>query len=332
MRLKLQWSQKEIFFHFQHVNTKRIFSRNFFPVIPETERMNTVSLRIPAIPKPFDETALLTCAMRARASGFPEHRRLCHDPYAQALAGERGREILNGYIQTIGGDGSLYMGLRTRFFDDLVTHGTHPDSDIRQVVILGAGMDTRAARLAREGVTFFEVDEPSTQEYKKEKVQKIPGYPQTPCTYVPCDFARSFFFAELIRNGFNSLDPALFILEGVSMYLDGEKMGQMIGAMVSLSHQGSLFAFDYLDPIHLNTPMSAYFEKHGNPMKWGTATPEEFVRQSGMSHAKAFSFETLDEHYRKPDQGRPKHTPTMGVVVASMSPLFQDLNQISNVS
>ena len=68
----------------------------------------------------------------------------------------------------------LWLALRVAYLDRLV--GLAVDRlSIRQVVILGAGYDTRAARLPRAGVTFFEVDHPATQAAKRERLAKLAG-------------------------------------------------------------------------------------------------------------------------------------------------------------
>jgi len=58
------------------------------------------------------------------------------------------------------------------------------------VVILGAGYDTRAARLPRAGVKFFEVDHPATQAEKRERLNPPRGLPRRRGTYVTCNFER----------------------------------------------------------------------------------------------------------------------------------------------
>ena len=70
----------------------------------------------------------------------------------------------------------LWLALRVAYLDRLV--GLAVDRlSIRQVVILGAGYDTRAARLPRAGVRFFEVDHPATQAAKRERLAQLDGYP-----------------------------------------------------------------------------------------------------------------------------------------------------------
>src|SRR5438874_3938527 len=115
----------------------------------------------------------MVCAYRARASKWDKP--LFVDPWAAGLAGGEGEDIarrLDARFPPM----ELWLALRVAFLDRLV--GLAVDRlSIRQVVILGAGYDTRAARLPRAGVRFFEVDHPATQASKRERLAKLDGYP-----------------------------------------------------------------------------------------------------------------------------------------------------------
>src|SRR5688500_2926243 len=124
-------------------------------------------------------TALLVCGYRARASA--RDNPLCTDPWAAAFAGEEGIE-LSRQMDAAFPPGELWIALRTAFLDRGVTQML--DGGARQVVVLGAGFDARAARLARPGVRFFEVDHPATQDEKRKRAAAIPGYPVDAPTYV----------------------------------------------------------------------------------------------------------------------------------------------------
>src|SRR5438132_13323966 len=95
----------------------------------------------------------------------------------------------------------MWLGLRVAYLDRIV--GLAIDQlSVRQVVILGAGYDTRAARLVRAGVRFFEVDHPATQAAKRERLGKLVGYPGDAATYVTCNFEVEDAIARLPASGF----------------------------------------------------------------------------------------------------------------------------------
>jgi methyltransferase (TIGR00027 family) len=86
----------------------------------------------------------MVAAYRGRASAGPDA--ICHDPWALRLAGPEG-EALSRRWDEHSPFMELWMGLRTRYIDDCVQRAL--DRGIRQVVVLGAGLDTRASRLGR---------------------------------------------------------------------------------------------------------------------------------------------------------------------------------------
>src|SRR5438552_3949868 len=96
-------------------------------------------------------TALMVAAYRARASS--REAPLCDDPWAAALAGEDGAAVAAAY-DAVYPHMELWVAVRTAFLDERVRRLT-ARGGVTQVALLGAGFDTRAARLAREGVRFF---------------------------------------------------------------------------------------------------------------------------------------------------------------------------------
>lgn len=103
------------------------------------------------------------------------------------------------------------LAARVLWFDDQIAKAF--DAGIDQVVVVGAGYDSRAWRLRREGVRFFEVDHPVTQEDKR---RRAPGYGPT---YVEADLRTQSAMQRLSACGLNPSRPAIYLFEGVSMYL-----------------------------------------------------------------------------------------------------------------
>ena len=157
----------------------------------------------------------MVCAYRARATKAAKP--IINDPWAEALAGSDGHEIAR-LLDSRFPPMELWLTLRVAYLDRLV--GLAVDRmNVRQVVILGAGYDTRAARLPRAGVRFFEVDHPATQAAKRERLARVAGYPIDAATYVTCNFEREDPIDRLGANGFATREPALVIWEGVVPYL-----------------------------------------------------------------------------------------------------------------
>jgi hypothetical protein len=117
-------------------------------------------------------TALMVAAYRARASA--RDRPICSDPWAAALAGDEGLEVARRF-DAASPAMELWIALRTRVLDDGLAGLC--DGGVAQAVVLGAGYDTRAARMARPGLRFFEVDHPATQADKLARLGGLRGYP-----------------------------------------------------------------------------------------------------------------------------------------------------------
>ena len=108
-------------------------------------------------------TAQWTAAARGRESTRGDA--LLRDPWAAALAGDAGRAWLAGRAA----GSTTPIILRTRYFDDYLTQAAA--TGIRQMVLLAAGLDTRAYRLPwPAGVIFYEVDQPSVLAEKAKQL------------------------------------------------------------------------------------------------------------------------------------------------------------------
>ena len=150
------------------------------------------------------ETAMFMAAYRARASKQP--KALIDDPWANDLAGETGHALARRYDEVYP-HMELWTALRVAYIDARVRRAVAAPRSIAQVVLLGAGLDTRAARLASQGVRFFEVDHPDSQADKLERITKLDGYPRDAATYVTCDFERDDFIERLVASGFAARCP-----------------------------------------------------------------------------------------------------------------------------
>ena len=86
------------------------------------------------------------------------------------------------------------------------------------VILLGAGLDTRALRLARPGLVFFEVDRGDVLAYKRARLARF-GYP-CPARAIACDYTEADLPAALRAAGLDAAAPCLIVWEGNTMYLD----------------------------------------------------------------------------------------------------------------
>jgi len=134
--------------------------------------------------------------------------------------------------------------IRTRFIDERLQHAV--SGGAAQVVILGAGYDSRAYRMKEflKGVRVFEVDYGPTQEYKKRRVLEIFGCFPPNVTYVPIDFTHEKLGNVLVREGYRSDRMTLFIWEGVTQYIPEEAIRSTLRFVATESAPGSSVVLD----------------------------------------------------------------------------------------
>ncbi|HEY6424187.1 MAG TPA: SAM-dependent methyltransferase [Pseudonocardiaceae bacterium] len=188
-------------------------------------------------------------AIRARESRRAD--RLFVDPYAQAFL-DAAPSVLPaepGDLAALGPLGAMfsYLGvIRTRFFDDYLLAAVA--GDCRQVVLLAAGLDTRAFRLAwPDGVRLFEVDFPAVLSFKDQALARQATVPVPRCTrkIVAADL-RANWQADLVEAGFEHTVPTAWLAEGLLIYLSAGDAARLLTSVGELSTAGSRLAFEHV--------------------------------------------------------------------------------------
>jgi methyltransferase (TIGR00027 family) len=200
-----------------------------------------------------------------------------------------------------------YVIARTKYIDKVFKESI--SKDIEQVLIFGAGFDTRSIRLLKQdnSVKVFEVDAPVTQEAKKGRLVEIGvGLPEN-TVYVPVDFNKEDPEQKLVENGFMYGKRCLFILEGLLMYLDENAVDETFRLMHRMSVPGSLVVFDYIYASVLRQEGKYFGEEEllknvedaGEP--WGFGINEgkvdEFLRGKGFNVIEELNSAELDRRY-----------------------------------
>ena len=238
----------------------------------------------------------MVAALRARAT--ERETPFFRDPWARALAGPEGFADADLYEKRVP-SAELYMSLRAAFLDREA--GRWLDRGIGSVVLLGAGFDTRAARLGRPGVRFFEVDHPATQADKRARLAEVPGYPVDNATYVPCDFETEDFADRLAAAGHRMDAPALLIWEGVTYYLEEAAVRATLRRVAQRLHPRSIIAFDHVSERLLagqtrSAELSAGKERvaeMGEPLRFGVDDALPLLYEEGMRRVHSTGFEEI---------------------------------------
>lgn len=134
---------------------------------------------------------------------------------------------------------------RTRYIDDALSDALAEGLD--QVVILGAGFDSRAYRIPGIDRTHvFEVDHPATQAYKQRRLKRMLGTLPSHVTFVPIDFDQQKFEEAVAAAGFRTGAKTFFIWEGVTQYITAEAVDTTFRYVSCNAAAGSWVVFTYI--------------------------------------------------------------------------------------
>lgn len=203
------------------------------------------------------KSAAIIAAHRALDAAKNHNERICYDPFARKFLPAGFTVIGPGDIpeqkalaifkDLVPGFHEFFLA-RTRYIDDYIQHvaGNH----LEQLVILGAGYDSRAYRLdgLKNRVRVFEVDHPATQKVKIEKLLETFDELPENVTFIPADFQTRDLYTHLTGFGYEDDLKTVFVLEGVSMYIGPDAMDEILRCISSHSGPGSSLIFDYTCP------------------------------------------------------------------------------------
>lgn len=246
-------------------------------------------------------------------------KRLFEDPLARHLLTPSYRALFG--VTSIPGMKSLFQsrseqplpgvagGLlgRTCYIDEVLTSALEEGMD--QVVILGAGLDSRAYRIPGiERARVFEIDQPAVVAYKRERLVQILGELPPHVTLIPLDFDLQRLDSALYDAGFRPETPAFFIWEGVSQYLIASAVDATLRFVASCA-AGSRIVFTYvhrgvLDPTSplYNPEMLDRLRKMGEPWRFGLHPNQvgKYLEERGLRLLDQADAATYRERYLQP--------------------------------
>jgi methyltransferase (TIGR00027 family) len=199
--------------------------------------------------KQSSTTAEGIALVRAIEASRPVDERICYDPYARSLINgikfTLSKLVIDSGIHARFSPGAIeFIIARERYIDDFLNACLSEGLD--QVVILGAGFDTRAFRISGiEKTRVFEIDHPATQDVKikrlKEVIAPLPGH----VSFIPVDFNTQTLADRLFASGYNEHGKTLFIWQGVTVYLTPEGVDSTLAFIANHSGPGSAVIIDY---------------------------------------------------------------------------------------
>jgi methyltransferase (TIGR00027 family) len=249
-------------------------------------------------------TAFGVAAARAAETARPD--RLFDDPFAAGFVQRAGS------VRPLGDSGGrrraegldLWITVRTRFLDDLLREacagGAH------QVVILGAGLDARAFRLAwPAGLRLFELDVAGVLEFKQEVIRAEGWQPCCERIAVAVDLSEDW--AEpLVEAGFDASSPVAWVAEGLLAYLSPATSDALVAGTALLSPPGSRFGLTLASARRLQAWREAHPDGAGGAgdyvTLWRSANAEQAVSwlASHGWQAKVFDVAERANFYGRP--------------------------------
>lgn len=250
---------------------------------------------------PISATARLTAAARARETRRPD--RLFEDPWAAALAGSEGVALMTEMEAAASPPGGAdvkdnpYIAIRTRYFDDFLLEavGGRPGGAaasspvnvpaIRQVVLLAAGLDARAFRLDwPSGLCCYEIDRADVLHAKDQALRAAGAVPRCARHVIAADLSGAWPGA-LAAGGFDATAPSVWLIEGLTPYLDETTVRALLAQCASMAASGSRLAVDVLGQSFFRSPWTRTYlealERAGAPWKFGTDDPEGLLGAAG---------------------------------------------------
>ncbi len=206
-----------------------------------------------------------------------------------------------------------YVSARTKLFDEIYISAI--DEVLPQIVILGAGFDTRAWRFKQRNhaTRVFELDAPVTQQMKKKLLDKkgvaFPGE----LAFTPVDFEEEDIAEVLGRAGYRRDLKSLFLWEGVTMYLSEEAVAGTLEFIRENTAAGSRIVFDYVRASVLRRENTLYGEaaihktvfNTGEEWRFGIedGAIESYLSEHGFKLTAHYSPGELQKKYLTADDG-----------------------------
>jgi methyltransferase (TIGR00027 family) len=179
----------------------------------------------------------------------------------------------------------VFVAVRHRFAEDVVAAAVA--RGVRQVVVLGAGLDTFAYRHPHAGLRVHEVDFPATGAWKRERLAEAGIDVPESVTYVGVDFERDDLMGRLVEHGFDADSPAEFLWLGVVPYLTREAVTATLRAVATVP--GAEVVFDYAaadgqEETPGSRELAARVAAAGEPFseRWAPAELAALLAESGF--------------------------------------------------
>jgi methyltransferase (TIGR00027 family) len=253
-------------------------------------------------------TARGVALVRAIEMTRPEAERVSSDPYAERFVNPLTVMFMRlvatlGINRLTGVEGLMNFAVaREQYIHELMLREVR--GGIEQIVILGAGFDTRAYRIPEAvGVPVFEVDHPVTQAAKRDALHDVVDPLPGNVRFVGVDFDHDDLGTRLSAEGYNPKRRTLFVWQGVIVYLTREGADRTLAFIAKHSAPGSLVVFDSMDGDALagagSTGLRFFTSAMGEKVTFGIGLDEivPWLESRGFTGIDVFDHEAMQRAY-----------------------------------
>lgn len=256
------------------------------------------------------QTAMLIASLRALACYEEDPQVRGDDCLAELFLPEDKRVLINSadvrtLIRKAIPEGLYeYVIARTKYFDGLFLNALQ--QQIPQIVLLGAGYDSRAYRYSAmiQSTKIFEVDTTGTQQLKREilKDNSIEIHPNV--RYAEVDFEQDGWFNSLYDAGYQNTLKTLYIWEGVTFYLSPGSVGSTLNAVRQNSLTGSIISFDYQHTDRENMLIDTGLEDENIKFGLNIHACENYLNELGYSVIEQVDSSAMSDRYLMMTDGK----------------------------
>ena len=287
-------------------------------------------------------TAISTALCRAAHLHLYPGPKIHEDTFALALSDIGGVDELRAFAEQVEQvnfpfrRAAAYFAFRHRFSEERLLAAVN--RGVKQVIILGAGLDSFALRHPQvpKDVLFLEIDHPDSQRWKRERLSSL-GLETPGVHYLPIDFASQDLQTELTCAGVDRAKPSFFAWLGVTQYVAAEVTYETL-ALVARQARGSQIVFDVIHPIDAQPPDERDMSRISDAVSAAQGEPwvSYFAPESlsgrlasiGFNRVEWLTPETLRVYY----QGQPREVRPIGawqVIAATVAPPNPSRERIS---
>ncbi len=208
-----------------------------------------------------------------------------------------------------------YMIARTAYFDSIFLDALN--KNVPQIVLLGSGYDTRAYRFAKliKDTKIIELDTPSTQKRKNKYLFKMHIKIPDKVAFAPINFDKESLKEVLEENGYDKVEKSLFLMEGVSYYLEPESVDATLAVVKTNLSNETAVAFDYAISVPLGKLRNYYglvelleYMSKKHPSERGTFFIEEgeiesYLDQRGLRIIEHLNSKEMEKRFLTNENG-----------------------------